>query len=84
MAGRLATPADLILHMILRMKSSKTASLFGEIHEVMIDQIIVQILGCHTFKSMNNHVFQSAVIAINRLNIECTDCTFTAWNMDMA
>ena len=50
----------------------------------MIDQIIVQVFGCHTFKAVDNQVFQSAVVVVDGLDVEGADGTSFSWNADMA
>ena len=47
-----------------------SSTLFGNVHEVVIDKVVVEILCGNTLKHTQDQIFQERVITVDCLNIE--------------
>ena len=47
-----------------------SSTLLGNVHEVVIDKVVVEILCGNSIKYIQNQLFQTGMIAVNCLDIE--------------
>ena len=60
-----------------------SSALLGNVHEVVIDKVVVEILRGNSLKHMQDQVFQARVITVDCLNIEYSVPMSVVLNLNM-